>query len=356
MPTNQILQFCPTDTGTNLLSQSDYLAAGDRTNGNQPGVASSKLNNKALRQASYVASQMAQMISNQLAADVLDDDVPAKLLAQFLATLKPYAPNPTKYTANNTWNMNYVFFIATGSATAAATYTNNAVTFTVVSTVASGTEIRMTGAGDPTANGTLTKASGTGDATLTFYAMRKPLYIEVEGVGGGGGGSGSGAGSGNGGAGGTSTFGTSLLSAPGGSGGQANDGGAGGTGVSLGTGPIGFAVNGADGNPAGSTASSGSGGNGGTSALGGSGRGHSGNAAAAGTNAQANSGSGGGGAALNAASGAGGGGAGCYIKAKIFSPLSTYGVVVGAAGAAGAGANAGGTGGAGQWLVTEHYQ
>lgn len=87
MSINNFLPFAPTDTGTNLLTQSQYAAASDRTNGNQPGVASSKLNNKALRQSAFITSQFAQWISNVLAQDVLDDGVPANLLAQLYAAL-----------------------------------------------------------------------------------------------------------------------------------------------------------------------------------------------------------------------------------------------------------------------------
>lgn len=64
MATNDFLPFCPTDTGTNLLSQSEYLTATLRTQGNQPGIASSKLINKALRQATYMASAIAQFLSD----------------------------------------------------------------------------------------------------------------------------------------------------------------------------------------------------------------------------------------------------------------------------------------------------
>jgi hypothetical protein len=62
------------------------------------------------------------------------------------------------------------FTISSGSATAGATYTNNGATFTVTSTVASGTKLICTRSGLPAESGTLTKASGTGDATLTFSA------------------------------------------------------------------------------------------------------------------------------------------------------------------------------------------
>jgi microcystin-dependent protein len=84
MPTNEFLPFCPTDTGTNLLSQGQYDVSTSRTNGNPAAsTASSRLVNKALRQSSAIASAMAQTISNRLAADVLDDGDDAALQVQF---------------------------------------------------------------------------------------------------------------------------------------------------------------------------------------------------------------------------------------------------------------------------------
>ena len=66
----------------------------------------------------------------------------------------------------------YVFTVTSANATVGATYTNNGHTFTVVpgGTIVAGTNLWMTGTGIPTASGTLTKASGTGDATITFSA------------------------------------------------------------------------------------------------------------------------------------------------------------------------------------------
>ncbi len=79
MATNSILQFTPTDTGTNLLSDAAYLAASDRTNGNQPGVASAKLNNKALRQATLMAAGLAQYIADRQATNIADTLTPAQI-------------------------------------------------------------------------------------------------------------------------------------------------------------------------------------------------------------------------------------------------------------------------------------
>lgn len=64
----------------------------------------------------------------------------------------------------------YSFTVSSASATAGATYTNNGATFTVIYTIASATTLIVSGTGAPGASGTLTKASGTGDSTITFSA------------------------------------------------------------------------------------------------------------------------------------------------------------------------------------------
>lgn len=62
----------------------------------------------------------------------------------------------------------YTFTVTAANATIGATYTNNGQTFTVLSTIAAGTTLVTSSTGAPAASGTLTKASGTGDATITF--------------------------------------------------------------------------------------------------------------------------------------------------------------------------------------------
>lgn len=93
----------------------------------------------------------------------------------------------------------YWFNISSGSATLNSTYTNNGHTFTTLATVASGTRIWMSGALAPAASGTLTKSTGTGDATLTFSgstplatysAPSTALLIKIYITGGGGSGGG----------------------------------------------------------------------------------------------------------------------------------------------------------------------
>lgn len=62
----------------------------------------------------------------------------------------------------------YTFTVTSANATVGATYTNNGITYTVASTITAATTLVMTGTGAPTASGTLTKATGAGDATITF--------------------------------------------------------------------------------------------------------------------------------------------------------------------------------------------
>jgi len=81
MAVNDIQPFCPTDTGSNLISVADYILTSDRTSGQKPGIASAKLNNRALRQAAFIASQFAQFISDRTGSDVLDNNNNAALLA-----------------------------------------------------------------------------------------------------------------------------------------------------------------------------------------------------------------------------------------------------------------------------------
>lgn len=371
-PTNDFVQFCETSTGTNLLTQGDYLTDAQRPIGNQPGVARSKLVNKAMRQATVIASQLAQYIANKTGADILDNGTTDALIGQITSALSFKAPIIRKFTAGTgTFNKSYIFAITAGNATIGATYTNNTFTFTVVATVASAAQVIMTGSGAPSASGTLTKASGTGDATITFHSVAAPLYFKATLVGPGGGGGGGGA---SGGANGTGAADTTyfrvgaspdLLVAGGGSGGgswSSNAPGAGGV-ASLGTGPIGIAVQGGNGCASGFMGTAGNyipGSTGGGTALsGGGGGGYATNAAVA---VAVNSGAGGGGGGNNggASSGTGaGGGGGGFVQAFIMNPAPVYVYNVGnggAAGTAGAGGGSGANGADGLIIIEEHFQ
>lgn len=69
----------------------------------------------------------------------------------------------------------YTFTVTSANATLGATYTNNGVTYTVVATIATATTLLLTGSGAPLTSGTLTKATGTGDTTITFSAAVNTL-------------------------------------------------------------------------------------------------------------------------------------------------------------------------------------
>lgn len=372
---NNFLTFTPTSTGTNLLTNGEYLAASDRTNGNQPGVASSKLVNKAIRQSSFITSQLAQFLSNFLTQDIIDvDGGEAAILKQMTAAFTPLAPSVQTLSGSGTYNLSYKFFITAGNATVGATYTNNAVTFTVKETIAGGTLLWATGSSAPAVSGTLTKASGTGDATLTFSAFRKPIALDVylqAGAGGGSGGGNSGTGTaGSDGA--NSTFGTSLLTAGKGTGGTRGGYAGGGTANTINSPAIQIinAIGGFGGSSSqvGTNADNGSnsngGGVGGASFFGGGGGGGYGsNGGGIDASGSAAPGSGGGGgsktyADSNGTSGTGGG-AGSFVRALIPSPSATYAFAIGSGGALGTAGTDGGDGIAGvngTGIVIEQYQ
>jgi hypothetical protein len=61
-----------------------------------------------------------------------------------------------------------IFTVSAANASAGAVYSNNGQTFTVLTTISGGTTLTCSQLGAPTASGTLTKVSGTGDTTITF--------------------------------------------------------------------------------------------------------------------------------------------------------------------------------------------
>lgn len=104
MAANNILPFAPVDTGTNLDSQATYAAATDRTNGNQPGVARSKLVNKALRQSSIIAAGVAQFIADNQGADVNDTLTPAQVAAMLKTASKGVLIGVKVFETSGTYN------------------------------------------------------------------------------------------------------------------------------------------------------------------------------------------------------------------------------------------------------------
>lgn len=85
MATNDILTFA--GTSTNILTQAEYAADAQRSSGNVPGVARSKLVNKAARQSAFISSMIGQFIADVGGINVVDDNDVAGLEADFIAAL-----------------------------------------------------------------------------------------------------------------------------------------------------------------------------------------------------------------------------------------------------------------------------
>ncbi len=363
MSVNNFLPFCETDTGTNLLTDAEYSVDSGRTAGNVPGIARSKLVNKALRQSNAVTSQLAQLVANMTGQDILDDGNTSKLLSQISASLMrlPRKFNVITGAGGYTFSTQYYFFVTSASASVGAVYTNSGSSFTVVSTIASGTLLAMTATGDPAASGLFTKTSGTGDATITFYAFRKPtLKVRLVG-GGGGGGPGGTAGTGAPGTDGSvTTFGGTIFVANGGLGGGSGGSGQGAGGAASSSISAAFLINGARGGYGDFSGTSAPGayvpgGMGGASLFGGGGA----NFIATGYDGTGyGSGGGGGGLASGLISvyAGGGGGAGAYAEGIIENPNATYSGLIGSGGAGSGGAvTVGGAGASGAVVVLQEY-
>lgn len=94
--TNEILPFASTNTGTNLLTQAEYTSDAQRTTGNQPGIARSKLVNKAMRQSSLLAAGLAEFIADYQANNVTDGLTPqqvADYLVNAILAVSPIVPD-----------------------------------------------------------------------------------------------------------------------------------------------------------------------------------------------------------------------------------------------------------------------
>jgi hypothetical protein len=92
MSTNDFVPFA-IGGGANVPSQASYLANPLLGSGNLPGVASSLLNNKALRQSTYMAAALAQYLANTTGNNVNDNG--DATFAAILATMAQTFPTRT---------------------------------------------------------------------------------------------------------------------------------------------------------------------------------------------------------------------------------------------------------------------
>ncbi|WP_353622550.1 hypothetical protein [Citrobacter sp. Cpo086] len=86
MPTNDIKPFAAAG-GANVLTQAEYLALAALSTGFSSGKANSKEVNKAIRQATFAASALAQFICDKSGSDVLDDGNVAGLVTKLLSAI-----------------------------------------------------------------------------------------------------------------------------------------------------------------------------------------------------------------------------------------------------------------------------
>jgi hypothetical protein len=201
MPTNDFLSFAGA-AGANVMSQAEWLAdTADVGSGFSSGILPSVKLNKALRQSSAMTSALAQVVSNLLSQDVLDNGNAAALQSQIYQALATVGRNMTTITASTT--------------------------FTVPAGVYS-LRIRIWGGGGPGGNGNSGAGGGGaagGYAEGYFPVTPGTTYAVTIGAGGTAGMS----------AGGASSFG-SLVSATGGGGGGLGPNGPGSTAFGSGVG------------------------------------------------------------------------------------------------------------------------
>lgn len=150
------------DTGTNLIAI-PLLTTSAQTIG---GVASGSY-------ALYTVGERLFVISDGSNWQILNHDTNTGWISDTTATMQyiTFTVTSASATIAATYAPAYVFTVTSANATVGATYTNNGHTYTVAATIAAQTTLVVTGPADPLTSGTLTKATGTGDATITFSAF-----------------------------------------------------------------------------------------------------------------------------------------------------------------------------------------
>lgn len=196
MPSNDFVPFANSLANVMSLASYDPLAPA----GNVTGLASSAYVNRALRQGTTMAAVIAQFLMNATGTSIADNQntsdtaINATLYAQFVAS-EAFLPPGFFGAASGSGTMTppIWYFIVTPSVqpAASAIYTDpNGVPMTVLQTkvfygVTAVQFLQNSSFATPAVSGTITKTSGTGDATLSAYAVRTPVYGEVMAVGGG---------------------------------------------------------------------------------------------------------------------------------------------------------------------------
>ena len=107
MATNNFKPFAIA-SGANVISQADYEALSALASGFQAGKASSAQINKAIRQSTVMAYVLAQFIADSASVDVLDNGVPATILANLKVSMTELTPgrvlNIRKFTQSGAYS------------------------------------------------------------------------------------------------------------------------------------------------------------------------------------------------------------------------------------------------------------
>lgn len=358
-----------TDSSKNLVSIAN-TGTGNNVLASSPTLTTPALGTPSAIVLTNATGLLPAAFGTETARTFLQGPASGSAAAPTFAALTP--PLSTTITATGT-QTGWVFAVTSANATLGAVYTNNSNSFTVQGTIAAGTLLFMTGTGATTGS-TLTKSTGTGDATITFSAKfatatytpatnPPPLAIRVEGIGGGGGGASNSNGStaATGATAQTTYVGPNLIVLPGGTGGNITMGNNSAvTAPTLGSGVSGVSVQGQYGQIglAELLVTYIAGGKGASSRYGDGATGGPGNSAAP-NNAIAYGTGGGGGGAGNQGQGANGGSSGSYCDVLFTGSaiLTSYAYVIGTGGAGNAaGTFAGSNGANGCLTFTEYYQ
>jgi hypothetical protein len=203
-PENDFVAFA-TGAGANVLSQAAYLGSSQLSAGQQPGIAQSALNNKALRQATYIASCLAQYLANITGNNVLDDGNQSEVLATMAATW-------------GTGHKSQLLTSGTSWTTPSYISTNTVFKITLLGGGGGGGGVKLSSGSFGAGGG------GAGGVGVAYVSGLSPNTSYTYGIGGGGS-AGSNTG-GSGGAGGTTsiTIGATTYTATGGNGGNGNTG------------------------------------------------------------------------------------------------------------------------------------
>lgn len=91
MPTNKIYKFAG-DVSALVLTDTQYNEDAQRLIGHQPGIARADLENKAIKQSSFIAEAVAKFIVDYAAVDVQDDQAASLVVTNLVAAIAAVSP------------------------------------------------------------------------------------------------------------------------------------------------------------------------------------------------------------------------------------------------------------------------